>query len=126
MKKIISTTNAPAAIGPYSQGVVAGGLLFLSGSIPIEPMTGAIVAGGIEEQTRRVLDNIRALLAAAGSGFEKVVKTTVFLSDMNDFVKMNEIYAQYFVEGAYPARSTIQVARLPKDAKIEIELIAQV
>lgn len=125
MKSIISTTNAPAAIGPYSQAVSTGELLFLSGQIPLDPETGAIVEGGIESQTKRVLDNVAAILTAAGTGFDKVIKTTVFLSDMNNFAKMNEIYTQYFIEGAYPARSTIQVARLPRDAAVEIEVIAQ-
>ena len=125
MKKIISTKNAPAAIGPYSQAVAVNGLLFASGQTPIDPATGALVEGGIEEQTKRVFENLGAVLKEAGLGFENVVKTTVFLMDMNDFSKMNAIYATYFIEGAYPARSTIQVARLPKDAQVEIELVAR-
>ena len=123
MKEIISTENAPAAIGPYSQAIEAAGLLFASGQIPIVPATGEIVAGGIEEQTMQVLSNVEAILAAKGLGFSDVVKTTVFLSDMNDFATVNGIYAKAFVENP-PARSCVQVARLPKDVKIEIETIA--
>ncbi len=123
MKNVISTEKAPKAIGPYSQAIEAAGLLFASGQIPIVPATGEIVAGGIEEQTMQVLSNVEAILAAKGLGFSDVVKTTVFLSDMNDFATVNGIYAKAFVENP-PARSCVQVARLPKDVKIEIETIA--
>ena len=123
MKNVISTEKAPKAIGSYSQAIEAAGLLFASGQIPIVPATGEIVAGGIEEQTMQVLSNVEAILAAKGLGFSDVVKTTVFLSDMNDFATVNGIYAKAFVENP-PARSCVQVARLPKDVKIEIETIA--
>ena len=123
MKNVISTEKAPKAIGPYSQAIEAAGLLFASGQIPIVPATGEIVAGGIEEQTMQVLSNVEAILAAKGLGSSDVVKTTVFLSDMNDFATVNGIYAKAFVENP-PARSCVQVARLPKDVKIEIETIA--
>ena len=123
MKNVISTEKAPQAIGPYSQAIEAAGLLFASGQIPIVPATGEIVAGGIEEQTTQVLSNIEAILAAKGLGFGDVVKTTVFLADMNDFATVNGIYAKAFVENP-PARSCVQVARLPKDVRIEIETIA--
>ena len=123
MKEIISTANAPAAIGPYSQAVKAGDLLFISGQIPLDPATGAVVEGDITVQTRRVLDNVKAILNEAGADFSKVVKTTVFLRDMNDFVPMNNVYAEYYPE-ACPARSAVQVARLPKDVAVEIETIA--
>ena len=121
-KKIISSPNAPQAVGPYSQGVEANGILFLAGQIPLDP-TGNMVAGGITEQTERVLQNIQALLAAAGLTFNDVVKSTVFLSDMNNFAGMNAVYAKYYTANP-PARSTVQVARLPKDALVEIETIA--
>lgn len=121
---IISSSNAPAAIGPYSQGIKTDHLIFFSGQIPLKP-DGSLVTGSIEEQTIQVLENIKNLLSSAGSSFQKVVKTTMFLADMNDFAKVNEIYSQYF-QPHKPARSTIQVARLPKDAKIEIECIALV
>lgn len=124
MKKIIATGNAPAAIGPYSQAVQVGQLLFTSGQVPIDPETGAIVEGGIQEQARQSLNNIKAILNAAGTNMGAVVKTTVFLQDMNDFAAMNEVYAQFFQE-PYPARSAVQVGRLPKDALVEIEAIAQ-
>ncbi|MBI5446998.1 MAG: RidA family protein [Deltaproteobacteria bacterium] len=123
MKEKISTAEAPAAIGPYSQAIGAGGWLFCSGQIPLDPGTGELVTGGIEEQTRRVLENLRAVLAAGGSGLERVVKTTVFLADLDDFAAMNAIYGEYFV-GVSPARSTVQVAALPRGARIEIEAIA--
>lgn len=123
MKKTIFTDKAPAAIGPYSQGIKAGGFIFLSGQIPIVPETGEIAAGGIEGQTEQVLKNIEAVLASQGLGFGDVVKTTVFIKDMNDFGKVNEIYAKKFTEDA-PARSCVEVARLPKDVLVEIELIA--
>ena len=121
-KKIISSPNAPQAVGPYSQGVEANGILFLAGQIPLDP-SGNMVAGGITEQTERVLQNIQALLAAAGLTFNDVVKSTVFLSDMNNFAGMNAVYAKYYTVNP-PARSTVQVARLPKDALVEIETIA--
>jgi 2-iminobutanoate/2-iminopropanoate deaminase len=123
----ISTEHAPAAIGPYSQAVFIGDLLFTSGQIPLDPATGAIVPGEIREQTTRVLDNLAAVLAEAGLSMADVVKTTVFLKNMTDFAAMNEIYATYLAPaGAVPpARSTIEVARLPKDALVEIDLIAR-
>lgn len=123
MKQIVSSSKAPAAIGPYSQAVMAGGFLFASGQIPLDPQTGELVEGRITEQTERVLKNIKAVLEEAGLDFENVVKTTVFLQNMSDFAAMNEIYSKYFIINP-PARSTIQVARLPKDALVEIEIIA--
>ncbi|NOY76760.1 MAG: RidA family protein [Calditrichaeota bacterium] len=125
-RHIISTDQAPAAIGPYSQGVSAeGSFIFTAGQIPINPKTGELLSGDIQTQTRQVLENVKAVLKAAGAGLENVVKTTVFLLDMNDFAAMNEVYAQYFPQNP-PARSAVQVARLPKDVKIEIECIAVV
>ena len=124
MKQVIHTDKAPAAIGPYSQAIQIGQLLFTSGQVPIDPETGAIVEGGIQEQARQSLNNIKAILNAAGTNMGAVVKTTVFLQDMNDFAAMNEVYAQFFQE-PYPARSAVQVGRLPKDALVEIEAIAQ-
>ncbi|MBN7774486.1 RidA family protein [Clostridium aminobutyricum] len=126
MRKIVSTTAAPAAIGPYSQGNIFGNLIFTSGQIPLHPATGEIVGTTIEEQTEQVFKNIQAILEEAGSSFDKVLKTTVFIKDMNDFAKMNAIYANYFGEGAYPSRSAVEVARLPKDVLVEIETIAYV
>jgi len=123
VKQIIKTGDAPGAIGPYSQAVIAGGFVYCSGQIPLDPRTGEFVAGGIAEQTEQVLKNISALLAAAGTGLEQVVKTTVFLAEMNDFAAMNEVYGRFFGEN-YPARSTVQAARLPRDARVEIEVIA--
>ena len=125
MRQPVSTEQAPKAIGPYSQAIRAGQLVFLSGQVGFDPATGQLVPGGISEQTHRVLQNIGAILSAAGLSFDHVVKTTVFLADMNDFAAMNEIYASYFGSPA-PARSTVQAARLPRDAKVEIEVIAQV
>ncbi len=125
MKEIISTSNAPAAIGPYSQAVKAGNLLFISGQIPLDPATGEVVEGDVTVQTRRVLDNVKAILTQAGADFSNVVKTTVFLRDMNDFVPMNQVYAEYYPENC-PARSAVQVARLPKDVSVEIETIAYI
>jgi 2-iminobutanoate/2-iminopropanoate deaminase len=125
VKQIIRTSNAPAAIGPYSQAVRAGGFVFASGQIPIDPQTGEFVPGGITEQTEQVLRNLNAVLKAAGSGLDQVVKTTVFLADMNDFAAMNEVYGRYFSEDAPPARATVQAARLPRDARVEIEVIAE-
>ena len=124
MKQVIHTDKAPAAIGPYSHAIQIGQLLFTSGQVPIDPETGAIVEGGIQEQARQSLNNIKAILNAAGTNMGAVVKTTVFLQDMNDFAAMNEVYAQFFQE-PYPARSAVQVARLPKDVLVEIEAIAQ-
>jgi 2-iminobutanoate/2-iminopropanoate deaminase len=122
-KQSISSNDAPKAIGPYSPAVRAGQLLFISGQVGLDPVTGQMVDGGIAEQTRRVLDNLGALLTAGGRTFADVVRTTIFLADMNDFAAVNEIYGQYFKE-PYPARATVQVARLPKDARVEIDVIA--
>lgn len=123
MKEIISTERAPGAIGPYSQAIKAGGMVFCSGQIPIDPATGEFVSHIVAEQTEQVLKNLSEVLSAAGTGLENVVKTTVFLADMNDFVEMNEVYARYFGDNK-PARATVQAARLPRDAKVEIECIA--
>ena len=123
MKTVIATKNAPAAIGPYSQPIAANGFVFVSGQIPIDPATGAFVPGGIQEQTRQSLENGKAILTQAGLTLENVIKTTVFLSDIQDFAAMNEIYAQYFAADC-PARSAVQVANLPKGALVEIEMIA--
>lgn len=125
-KAAIHTAEAPAAIGPYSQAIRVGNMVFTSGQVAIDPATGQLVAGGIEDQTHRVLKNLQAVLAAAGLDFSHVVKTTVFLKDMAHFAAMNAIYAQYLQtqNGPAPARSTVEVARLPKDALVEIELIA--
>jgi 2-iminobutanoate/2-iminopropanoate deaminase len=123
MKKIISTSEAPAAIGPYSQAIRSGNFLFCSGQIPLDPESGKIVSGDIATQTRRVLDNIGAVLKAEGLAFENVVKTTIFLTDLGDFQTVNEVYGSHF-EQQPPARSTVQVAGLPKGAKVEIEAVA--
>jgi 2-iminobutanoate/2-iminopropanoate deaminase len=125
-KSAISTPNAPAAIGPYSQAVQTGEMIYTSGQIPLDPVTGQLVEGGIQEQTVRVLENIKALLAAVKSDLQHVVKTTVYLKNMSDFAAMNEIYASYLARDGWvaPARSTVEVARLPKDALVEIEVIA--
>ena len=125
MKEIIQTEHAPNAIGPYSQAVKANGLVFASGQIPIDPETGQFVAGGIVEQTEQVLKNLGAVLEAAGSGLDRIVKTTVFLADMQEFAAMNEVYARFFKETP-PARATVEAARLPRDARVEIEAIALV
>lgn len=125
MRNAVSSPKAPAAIGPYSQAIKAGNLLFLSGQIPLDPATGALVPGGIEAQTRQVFTNIGAILEAAGVDFDAVVSATVYVADMNDFAKVNEIYATYFASPA-PARATVQVARLPKDALVEIQVTAAV
>lgn len=122
-KQAITTSDAPAAIGPYSQAIRAGDFLFLSGQIPLDPSTGQLVEGSIEDQTHRVLRNLGAILAAAGASFEDVVKTNVYLADMADFAAMNAIYGTYFPAPA-PARATIQAARLPRDVRVEIDLIA--
>ena len=123
MKEIIATEDAPRAIGPYSQAVRAGNFVFASGQIPIDPATGEFVPGGIAEQTEQVLKNLKAVFAAAGIGLDQIVKTTVFLADMDDFTAMNEVYGKYFAENP-PARATVQAARLPRDAKVEIDAIA--
>lgn len=123
MKQPLATANAPAAIGPYSQGVKANGLLFLSGQVALDPASGQLVAGDIRAQTERVLKNLEAVLEAGGSSLAAVVKTTVYLADLNDFAAMNEVYARFFPAPA-PARATVEVARLPRDARVEIDLIA--
>ena len=123
MKNVISTTNAPAAIGPYSQAIDCGAFLINSGQVPFDPATGVIVEGGIEEQTRQSLNNVKAILEAAGLTMDNVVKTTVFLQNMGDFAAMNAVYAEFFTEGQYPARSAVEVAALPKGALVEIETI---
>lgn len=122
-KAIISTTKAPAAIGPYSQAIDLGNMVITSGQLPIDPATGAFPEG-IQAQTKQSLTNVKSILEAAGLTMDAVVKTTVFLSDMNNFGAMNEVYATFFTEGGYPARSAVEVARLPKDALVEIEVIA--
>ncbi|MBL4935895.1 RidA family protein [Clostridium sp. YIM B02515] len=121
-KKIISTKNAPGAIGPYSQAIKAGNFVYTSGQLPVNPATGELVSD-IKEATAQSLENVKAILEEAGTSLNKVVKTLVFISDMNDFAAMNEVYAKYFTENP-PARSCVEVARLPKDAKVEIEVIA--
>jgi 2-iminobutanoate/2-iminopropanoate deaminase len=123
MKKIISTSEAPAAVGPYSQAVRVGSTIYCAGQIPLDPKSGQLVSGGVDLQTRRVLDNVTAVLKAEGLTFENIVKTTIFLTDLGDFQTVNEIYATYFTQQP-PARSTVQVAGLPKGAKVEIEVIA--
>ena len=123
MKELVTAAGAAKAIGPYSPAVKVGNMLFLSGSIPLDPVSGQLVEGGIKEQTTRVMENIKALLGAAGTDFTQVVRTTVFMIDLGEFAAMNEVYANYF--GApYPARSTVQVARLPRDVRVEIDVIA--
>lgn len=124
MRKQVSTDKAPAAIGPYAQANIYNDLIFASGQIPIIPETGAIETGDIKAQTNQVFKNIKAILEEAGSGLDKVLKTTVFLKDMNDFVPMNEVYAEYFEGLPLPSRSAVQVAKLPKDVSVEIEVIA--
>ena len=123
MREAISAPDAPTAIGPYSPAIRAGNLLFVSGQVPIDPSTGAMIDGDIAAQTDRVMRNLQALLKAAGAGFEHVVRTTVFLADMNEFAAMNEVYGRYVADPP-PARATVQVARLPRDVKVEIDLIA--
>ncbi|MFN0140917.1 MAG: RidA family protein [Pyrinomonadaceae bacterium] len=122
-KRAVESPDAPKAIGPYSQAIIANGFVYTAGQIGTDPKTGTLVEGGITEQTEQVLKNLAAVLKAAGSSLDSAVKTTVFLADMNDFAKMNEVYAKFFKK-PYPARSTVQVARLPRDAKIEIEVVA--
>jgi len=123
MREIIETRNAPSPIGPYSQAIRANGFLFVSGQIPIDPATGAIVQGGIEEQTRQVMKNLAAILEAAGSGLPKIVKTSIFLMNLDEFAAMNRVYSE-FVGESRPARATVQVARLPKEVLVEIEAVA--
>lgn len=123
MRKIVATNKAPAAIGPYAQANIIGDLVITSGQIPIDPATGNLVEGDIEAQTKQVFENLKAVLEAAGSGLDKIVKTTCFMDNMNDFAKMNEVYASFF-SGDYPSRSAVEVAKLPKGALIEIEAIA--
>ena len=125
MRKVVATDKAPAAIGPYAQANIIGNFLFASGQIPVDPETG-IIPEGIEAQATQSLKNVKAIVEAAGSSMDKVIKTTVFLKDMNDFATMNAIYATFFTEGQYPSRSAVEVARLPKDVLIEIEVIAEV
>jgi 2-iminobutanoate/2-iminopropanoate deaminase len=124
-KTVVQTDSAPKALGPYSQAIVAGGMVYCAGQIPLDPASGNIVAGGVAEQTHQVLKNLRAVLKAAGSDLDRAVKTTVFIKNMNDFAAMNEVYgrAEYFGSAA-PARSTVEVARLPRDVLVEIELVA--
>ncbi|SHI70250.1 RidA family protein [Lutispora thermophila] len=125
VKEVISTTKAPAAIGPYSQGIRCGNLLFVSGQTPLNPETGKIAEGDIQAQARQCLENVKAILEAAGTNLDNVLKTTVFIKDMNNFSKINEIYAQYFTKNQ-PARSCIEAARLPLDVQVEIEVIAYI
>jgi len=122
--KIVEPKNAPKPLGPYNHAVIAGKLVFCAGQIPLEPATGNVVAGGIEEQTRRVFENIKLVLSDAGATLANVVKATVYLKDMNDFAGMNKIYMEY-IAANFPARSTLQVARIPKDCLVEIEVIAE-
>jgi 2-iminobutanoate/2-iminopropanoate deaminase len=123
MKELITAAGAPNAIGPYSPAVKVGNMLFLSGSIPLDPASGQLVEGGIKEQTTRVLENIKGLLAAAGTDFNHVVRTTVFMVDLGEFAAMNEVYSSYFA-APYPARSTVQVVKLPREVRVEIDVIA--
>ena len=125
MKNIISTEKAPKAIGPYSQAVISNGFAFLSGQIPLDPATNQLIEGGIAAQTERVLENLKSVLEAAGSSLDRVVKTTVYLKDMGEFAKMNEVYGRYFTSNA-PARATVEAARLPRDVSVEIDCIAAV
>ena len=122
-RAVVSTPDAPAAIGPYSQAMTAGGMVFCSGQVALDPATGALVPGGVEEQTTQVLKNLEAVLKAGGAGFETVVKTTIFLADMDDFAKVNAIYGEAFGDSR-PARATVQVSRLPLDVRVEIDAIA--
>ena len=123
MKELITAAGAAKAIGPYSPALKIGNLLFLSGSIPLDPVSGQLVEGGIKEQTTRVMENIKALLAAAGADFNNIARTTVFMVDLGEFAAMNEIYSSYFT-APYPARSTVQVVKLPRDVRVEIDVIA--
>lgn len=124
-KQVVQTSAAPAAIGPYSQAIKTNALLFVSGQIPLDPTTGTLVSGDIAAQTHQVLQNLKAILEAGGSGFDAVVRTTIFLKDMDDFQKVNEVYGSYFSK-PFPARATVQVARLPRDVGVEIDAIAHV
>jgi 2-iminobutanoate/2-iminopropanoate deaminase len=123
VRELVTAAGAPKAIGPYSPALKVGNLLFLSGSIPLDPVSGQLVAGGIVEQTTQVMENIKSLLEAAGAGFNHVARTTVFMVDLGEFAQMNEVYAKYFA-APYPARSTVQVVKLPKDVRVEIDVIA--
>jgi 2-iminobutanoate/2-iminopropanoate deaminase len=123
MKRIINTANAPAPIGPYSQAVLAGNTLYISGAIALDAMTGELKNGSIEEETQKVMQNLQAILQAAGAEFKHVVKTTIFLTDMSNFARVNEVYGS-FLSGDYPARETVQVSRLPRDVNVEISMIA--
>ena len=123
MRELVTAAGAPKPIGPYSPAIKVGNLLFLSGSIPLDPVSGALVAGGITEQTTRVLENIKGLLDAAGASFHNVARTTVFMVDLDEFAQMNDVYSQYF-SSPYPARSTVQVVKLPRDVRVEIDVIA--
>jgi 2-iminobutanoate/2-iminopropanoate deaminase len=123
MKKVINTSNAPAPIGPYSQAIAAGGFVFVSGQIPSNPVTGEIVSGGIKDEAKQVMENIKAILAEAGLDFSNIVKTSIFLTDMQNFGQVNEVYGTYFT-GQFPARETVQVAALPKNVNVEISVIA--
>lgn len=125
MKKTVATDKAPKAIGPYSQAVVSNGMAFVSGQIPLDPVSGQVVHGDIAVQTARVLENLRAVLEACGAGLDRVVKTTVYIQDMREFAQMNEVYAKYFAQDP-PARATIEAARLPRDVRVEIDAIAMV
>ena len=124
-KKQIQTTNAPAAIGPYSQAIQAGNLIFVSGQIPLDAKSGELVTGSIEDQTKKVLENMKAILDQGGASMDQVVRTTIFLKDMANFARVNEVYGTYF-RAPFPARATVEVARLPKDVGVEIDCIAQV
>ena len=124
-KTTIQTASAPAAIGPYSQAIAHGGMLFVSGQIPLDPTTGELVRGDVAVQTRRVLDNLKAIVEAAGASLDDVLKTTIFLKDMGSFQRVNEVYATYF-RAPFPARATVEVARLPRDVEVEIECVAKV
>lgn len=124
MKSVLSTENAPKAIGPYSQGIDTGNLMFLSGQIPIDPAAGKITASDIEGQTKQALENVKAVLEAGGCTMDNVIKTTVFLKDIADFGKMNDVYKKFFKEGSYPARSAVQAGALPQNALVEIEVTA--
>ncbi len=124
MKKIIFTEKAPTPIGPYSQAVLAGNTLYVSGQIPLNPNSGELIMNSIEEQTKQVMENLNAVLSETGMSFENVVKATIFITDMNDFAKINGVYGNYFSENNTPARETVQVSRLPKDVNVEISVVA--
>lgn len=124
--KYFNTENAPAAIGPYSQAVIANDMIYTSGQIAIDPQNGALVTSGVTDETQQVMKNLKAILEEANSGFDNVIKTTIFLKNMDDFAAVNQVYASYLTEGKYPARETVQVAKLPKDVQVEISMIAQI